>query len=304
MKPRTRPRRTISSDMAEEAFPAFDRPLRRPQIGPVEDEVQRLLVRLVERFGKSRHEPSARRVAAELREIDDTSERLASDYTAERGARLGGDRHVGMLPAEHHDRIAGSAAVGTRAQSTDGRHRPGIYSRFIHWSIARKPARDLQTTSSKRGGPRPPPRRDQFPALIEMRLSSPDRRPQANPREDAAGTRATRRRGDRRPRAAGAPSEALHIRCGNIPSASPLRDLLHRSSLPSHRHKRYDTSSRFPSCWTRRRAPARIPQFKLPDRCHKALGLTELINHASWSVKQRGSDRERDEYALRRHRDI
>ena len=98
--------------MAEEAFPAFDRPLRRPQIGPVEDEVQRLLVRLVERFGKSRHEPSARRVAAELREIDDTSERLASDYTAERGARLGVDRHVGMLPAEHHDRIAGSAAVG------------------------------------------------------------------------------------------------------------------------------------------------------------------------------------------------
>jgi hypothetical protein len=84
------------------------------------------------------------------------------------------------------------------------------------------------------------------------------------------GRRTTRRRGDRCPRAAGAPSEALHIRCGNIPSASPLRDLLHRSSLPSHRHKRYDTSSRFPSCWTRSRGPARIPQFKLPDRCPKA----------------------------------
>jgi hypothetical protein len=103
-------------DMPEETLPPFDRPLRRPQIGLVEDEVQRLLVRLVERFGKSRHEPSARRVAAELGEIDDTGERLACDYAAECGARLGDDRHVGMLPAEHHDGIAGGAAVGARPQ--------------------------------------------------------------------------------------------------------------------------------------------------------------------------------------------
>jgi hypothetical protein len=51
--------------------------------------VQRLLVCLVERFGKSRHEPPARRVAAELGEIDDTGERLARDHAAERGAAKG-----------------------------------------------------------------------------------------------------------------------------------------------------------------------------------------------------------------------
>ena len=103
--------------MAEEAFPAFDRPLRRPQIGLVEHEVQRLLVRLVKRFGKRRHETPARGIAAELGEIDDAGESFAGDHPAERGAHLGGDRHVGMAAAKHDDRITGCAAVGARAQS-------------------------------------------------------------------------------------------------------------------------------------------------------------------------------------------
>jgi hypothetical protein len=79
--------------------------------------VQRLLVRLVKRFEKRGHEAPARRVAAELGEIDDADERFTGDHPAERGAHLGGDRHVGMPPAKHHDRIAGRAAVGARAQS-------------------------------------------------------------------------------------------------------------------------------------------------------------------------------------------
>jgi len=59
----------------------------------------------------------ARRVAAELGEIDDADERFTGDHAAKRGAHLGGDRNIGMTPAEHYDRIAGRAAVGARAQS-------------------------------------------------------------------------------------------------------------------------------------------------------------------------------------------
>ena len=39
-------------DIAEQAFPAFDRPLRRPEIGFVEDQLQRLFVGFVKSFGK------------------------------------------------------------------------------------------------------------------------------------------------------------------------------------------------------------------------------------------------------------
>jgi hypothetical protein len=117
MKPRTRPRRTISLDMAEETLPAFDRPLRRPQIGLVENEVQRLFIRLVQRFGKCRHETPARGITAELGEIDDANERFSGNQPAEGRPHFGGDRHVGVATAKHHDRIAGGAAVGAGAQA-------------------------------------------------------------------------------------------------------------------------------------------------------------------------------------------
>src|SRR5437868_14044027 len=48
-------------DVAEQAFPAFDRTLRRPQIGFVENEVERFLVAFVEGLGKRRHKAAARR---------------------------------------------------------------------------------------------------------------------------------------------------------------------------------------------------------------------------------------------------
>jgi hypothetical protein len=44
-------------------------------------------------------------------------ERLTCDHAAQCGAHFGGDRYVGMTSAEHHDRVAGGAAVGARAQS-------------------------------------------------------------------------------------------------------------------------------------------------------------------------------------------
>jgi hypothetical protein len=57
--------------MPEQPLPAFDRPLRRPQIRFVEDKMQRFLIRLVDRFGKGRHELPACRIAAEFGKIDD-----------------------------------------------------------------------------------------------------------------------------------------------------------------------------------------------------------------------------------------
>src|SRR5215213_3936192 len=63
-------------DMTEQAFPAFDRPLRCPQIRLVENQVQRFLIGLVDRFGKGRHEAAARRVAAEFGQVDDRGQRL------------------------------------------------------------------------------------------------------------------------------------------------------------------------------------------------------------------------------------
>jgi hypothetical protein len=104
-------------DMAEETLPAFDRPLRRPQIGLVEHEMQRLVIRLVQRFGKSRHEAPARGVAAELRQIDDTDQRFSGNQAAESRPHFGGDRHIGMTAAKHYNRIAGGAAVGACPQS-------------------------------------------------------------------------------------------------------------------------------------------------------------------------------------------
>jgi hypothetical protein len=65
---------------------------------------------------KGRHEPPAGRVAAKFGAIDDTGERLSRNHAAKRGAHLGGNRHVRMTTAEHHDRIAGGAAVGAGAQ--------------------------------------------------------------------------------------------------------------------------------------------------------------------------------------------
>jgi hypothetical protein len=54
-------------DVTEEAFPTFDRPLWRPQIRFIEDEMQRLLVRLVKRLSKGAHETPAGRAAAQIR---------------------------------------------------------------------------------------------------------------------------------------------------------------------------------------------------------------------------------------------
>ena len=79
--------------------------------------MQRLLVRLIEGFGERRHEAPPCGAAAELGEIDDASERLAGDQTAEGGAHLGGDRHVGVAAAEHDDRIAGNSTIGACAQA-------------------------------------------------------------------------------------------------------------------------------------------------------------------------------------------
>ena len=104
-------------DVTEEAHLIRHWPLRRPQIGFVEHKVKRLLIRLVKSFEKGRHKAPPRRVAAEFGEIDDTGERLSRDHAAKRGAHLGSNRHVGMTTAEHHDRIAGGAAVGAGAQS-------------------------------------------------------------------------------------------------------------------------------------------------------------------------------------------
>jgi hypothetical protein len=67
--------------------------------------VQRFLVRLVERFGKSRHEPPARCIAAELGEIDNARQSRAGDQPAKCAANLDSDRHVGVFAAKHHDRI-------------------------------------------------------------------------------------------------------------------------------------------------------------------------------------------------------
>lgn len=103
--------------MTEEAHLIRHWPLRRPQIGFVEHEVKRPLIRLVKSFEKGCHKASPRRVAAEFGEIDDTGERLSRDHAAKRGAHHSGNRHVGMTTVEHHDRIAGGAAVGARAQS-------------------------------------------------------------------------------------------------------------------------------------------------------------------------------------------
>jgi hypothetical protein len=98
-------------------FPPFDRPLRRPQIGLVENEVQRLLVRFVQRFGKRRHEAPARRIAAELGKIDHARQSRTGDEPTEGGADIGGDRHVGVFAAKHDDRVTSRAAVGAGAQS-------------------------------------------------------------------------------------------------------------------------------------------------------------------------------------------
>jgi hypothetical protein len=72
--------------MAVEAFPAFDRPLRRPQIRFVEDQMQRFLISFVKRLGKGGHETPACCAAAEIRQIDDADEYLAGDHPPERGA--------------------------------------------------------------------------------------------------------------------------------------------------------------------------------------------------------------------------
>jgi hypothetical protein len=79
--------------------------------------VQRLLVGLVQRFGKCRHETPTRGIAAELGEIDNTRQSRTGDKPAERSADLGGDWHVGVFAAKHHDRITSRADVGARAQS-------------------------------------------------------------------------------------------------------------------------------------------------------------------------------------------
>ena len=55
-------------DVAEQAFPAFDRTLRRPQIGFVENEVERFLVAFVEGLGKRRHKAAARRCSRARRD--------------------------------------------------------------------------------------------------------------------------------------------------------------------------------------------------------------------------------------------
>jgi len=71
--------------------------------------MQRLLIRLVDRFGKSRHELPARRIAAEFGEIDDRGQCLPGDQLSERCSHIGRDRHVRMASAEHNDRIAALA---------------------------------------------------------------------------------------------------------------------------------------------------------------------------------------------------
>jgi hypothetical protein len=59
--------------------------------------------------------------------VDDASKEFAGDEPAKRVAHLGGDRHVRVLAAEHHNRIAGHGAVGARAQSPP--HAKRIYNR-------------------------------------------------------------------------------------------------------------------------------------------------------------------------------
>jgi hypothetical protein len=118
-------------------------PLRRPQISLVEHQVQRLLIRFVQRFGKGRHEAPARRVAAKLGEIDNARQSRTGDEPAECGAHLGGDRHVSVFAAKDDDKIAGFAAVGARAQPPphaeriDDRHPRTAVEQPFHESLGR-----------------------------------------------------------------------------------------------------------------------------------------------------------------------
>ena len=60
-----------------------------------------------------------------------------------------------------------------------------------------------------------------------------------SPSERCRNRRTRRRRGNRRPRAAGAPGCALQIQRGNTPSAS-LRGPVHHPRTPSHLRKKLD----------------------------------------------------------------
>jgi hypothetical protein len=120
-------------DMTEKAFPAFDRTLRRPQIGFVENEVERLFIAFVERLAKRHHETAACRAAAEFGEIDDTGERFAGNDAAKCCAHVGGDRHVGMAAAEDDDGITGCRAVGAGAQSPPDAE--GINDRYARAAV-------------------------------------------------------------------------------------------------------------------------------------------------------------------------
>jgi len=137
------------------------------------------------------------------------------------------------------------------------RHSPVQSHHFAdHLTAATRPAlrakgRPLRTA------PAPGP----IPAHIETPMSSPrSTLPVSIAAECPPGRcqncRTTRRHDDRRPRAAGASSEALHIRWENILFALPLRRRVRRPLLPSRRHRRFDTSSRSLRCWTGRQIPA------------------------------------------------
>jgi hypothetical protein len=117
MKPRTRPRRTISSMRPSSALASGSGRCGAPQIGLVQHQVQRLPVGLVQRLSEGCHEPAARGGAAEFREIDDAGERARADQPAEGRAHALVERHVGVPAAEHHDRITRRRAIRTGAQA-------------------------------------------------------------------------------------------------------------------------------------------------------------------------------------------
>ena len=104
-------------DIAKQAFPAFDRPLRRPEIGFVEDQLQRLFIGFVKSLAKCGHKPPARGAAAQCRKIDNRDERLGGDEMSEGGTHFGGDRHIGVFAAKDDDGKAGCGAVSAGAQA-------------------------------------------------------------------------------------------------------------------------------------------------------------------------------------------
>ena len=131
-------------DPAQEQLRIRQRSLRRPQVGLVQHQVQRLAVRLVERLGERRHEPAQGRAATQLRKVHHAGEqRVLADQAAEGGAHAVIDVHVGVAAAEHHDGVARCSTVGRGAQSpphaerVQDAHAPALVQRPLDQALGR-----------------------------------------------------------------------------------------------------------------------------------------------------------------------